>query len=230
MTTFVHLTKVSSNKKTGPIPVSTTSMNTCPVTCEFNTENSGGCYANGGPLRLHWQKVSDGERGMDWDAFVQSIAKLPKKQLWRHNQAGDLPHSHEYIDADMVMALVKANKGKNGFTYTHHDIGKPHNQTIVEMANDAGFTVNVSGNNPTQAARMKKETSAPVVSVVTSDFWNGSNAVNHNGESFVRCPAEYLENVSCATCGACAVSNRKSIIGFTAHGTQKKKASIIAKG
>lgn len=226
----VHLTKVSSNRKTGPIPVSTTEMSSCPTGCEFNSANSGGCYANGGPLLLHWKKVSDGERGMGWDAFCETIAKLPKKQMWRHNQAGDLPHANEYIDSDMVMALVKANKGKNGFTYTHHDIGKPHNRAMVELCNSSGFTVNVSGNNPDHAARLKSETSAPVVSVVTAEFWQDSNKREYDDNTFIRCPAEYKDDVSCATCGACAVTNRNSIIGFTAHGSQKKKASIIAKG
>lgn len=230
MTTFVHLTPISKNKKTGPIPVSTTSMNTCPLTCEFNNANAGGCYANGGPLRLHWQKVSEGERGMVWGDFCNKISKLPKKQLWRHSQAGDLPHSHEYIDADMLMDLAKANRGKRGFTYTHHDISKPHNRVAIEMANFVGFTINISGNHPKHAARLKSETTAPVVSVVSEDFWQGKNAVTAHGETFVRCPAEYIDDVSCANCAACAISGRKSIIGFTAHGTQKKKAAIIAKG
>lgn len=226
----VHITPKSKNAKTGPIPVTTSTESSCPSVCPLNTSNSGGCYANGGPLRLHWKKVTEGARGDDWDTFVGKIAKLPQGQLWRHNQAGDLPHSHEYIDADMVMSLIKANAGKRGFTYTHHDTGKPHNKAIVEMANAGGFTVNVSGNNPTHAARLYDEVNAPVVSVVSVDFWDEGNSTEFNGKRFVRCPAEYNDDVSCATCKACAVSDRKAIIAFTAHGTQKKKASIIAKG
>lgn len=221
----VHLTRISKNAKTGPIPVSTTEEKSCPTTCPFFGH---GCYASAGPLALHWRKVGDGERGMEWDKFVKEIAKLPKRQLWRHNQAGDLPHNHEYIDEDMVMALVKANRGKSGFTYTHHDIGKGHNRKMVESCNESGFTVNVSGNSPAHAAQLKSETTAPVVSVVAADFWQGKNKRVFNGEHFVRCPAEYKDNVSCATCGACASPSRVSIVGFTAHGTQKKKASIIA--
>lgn len=223
----VHLTRISKNAKTGPIPVSTSEEKTCPTTCPFFGQ---GCYASAGPLALHWRKVSGGERGMPWDEFCAEIAKLPKRQLWRHNQAGDLPHEHEYIDEVDTMKLVKANKGKSGFTYTHHDIGKPHNRIIVEMCNDRGFTVNVSGNNPTHAVQLKRATTAPVVSVVAAEFWGDRRSVKHDGETFVRCPAEYDKNVSCATCGACAVADRKAIIGFTAHGTQKKKASIIARG
>jgi hypothetical protein len=44
----------------------------------------------------------------------------------------------------------------------------------------------------------------------------------------VRCPAEYRD-ISCAQCGDgepfCARLNRKFIIGFTAHGPNKRKAA-----
>lgn len=227
MSTNVHLTRVSSNKKTGPIPVSTSAEETCPSTCPLF---GNGCYANAGPLKLHWSKVSGGERGMNWDEFCATIAKLPKRQLWRHNQAGDLPHIHEYIEENATLQLVKANKGKNGFTYTHHDTNKPHNLKIVELCNAGGFTVNLSGNNPSHAAELRKQTNLPTVSVVTAEFWNGKKKVTHDGVDFVQCPAEYNAETSCATCGACAVASRSSVIGFTVHGTQKKKAAIIAKG
>jgi hypothetical protein len=85
----VHLTLISGNEKTGPIPVSTTSADTCPDVCPL--KNGGGCYAEHGRLRIHWDKVSAGERGMDWDSFCHIIAGLPDKTFWRHNQAGDLP-------------------------------------------------------------------------------------------------------------------------------------------
>ena len=93
-----HLTEVSSNKKTGPIPVSTTSSDTCPPACPFN---DGGCYAKSGPLALHWKKVSEDQRGDDFDTFIDKIKKLPKNQLFRHNQAeicsdlatGSMPHN-----------------------------------------------------------------------------------------------------------------------------------------
>ena len=59
----VHITARSGNAKTGPIPVTTTERASCPTTCPFYDK---GCYAKSGPLALHWRKVSDGERGTDW--------------------------------------------------------------------------------------------------------------------------------------------------------------------
>ena len=73
----VHLTLKSANAKTGPIPVSTTTKESCPPDCAMRAE----CYASSGPLALHWAKVTAGERGTDWATFAQLIAELPDGQL-----------------------------------------------------------------------------------------------------------------------------------------------------
>src|SRR5210317_1974689 len=86
-----HLTRSSSNVKTGPIPVSTSSRATCPPTCPF-LEN--GCYAHAGYYtRLHWDAVTRGERGLPMAEFFREISLLPDGQLWRSNVAGDLTHT-----------------------------------------------------------------------------------------------------------------------------------------
>ena len=66
-----HLTLKSSNVKTGPIPVSTSSAATCPPTCPFN--NGEGCYAGSGPLALHWKKVTEKTRGDQFAEFLNKI-------------------------------------------------------------------------------------------------------------------------------------------------------------
>jgi len=71
----VHLTHSSSNSKTGPIPVSTTSADSCPPSCPLK---KAGCYANGGPLAIHWREVTEGRRGTDWGTFCAKIAALPE--------------------------------------------------------------------------------------------------------------------------------------------------------
>ena len=62
----VHITMKSNNRKVGKIPVTTTSADTCPDVCPFNTANEGGCYANGGSLAMHWAQVTRGGRGGGW--------------------------------------------------------------------------------------------------------------------------------------------------------------------
>src|SRR5215470_15282572 len=109
MATF-HLAPRSRNVKTGPIPVSTTSADTCPNACPLK---AGGCYAVANfHLRQHWNKVTNGTRGDDYDAFLGKIAALPDGQLWRHNQAGDLPGVADTIDVTALARLIEANAGR----------------------------------------------------------------------------------------------------------------------
>jgi len=225
----VHLTKKSNNAKTGKIPVSTTEQASCPNTCPFNHMNEGGCYAASGPLKLHWDKVSSHDRGMTWTDFCKEIEALPVGQLWRHNQAGDLPQDGKgTIDGFKLAKLVEANEGKRGFTYTHHNLENPKNFMAVFAANEAGFTVNVSANNIKEANDLKKSfPEFPITSVVAST--ETRKTFTDSGNKYVVCPATHNDKVSCETCKLCSISERDFIIAFPAHGTSKKKADNVAK-
>lgn len=212
-----HLTRKSSNAKTGPIPVSTTSGSTCPPACPFNRDNEGGCYADSGPLAIHWKKVTAGERGVSLDEFCEQIERLPEGQLWRHNQAGDLPGIGDHIAPVALRKLVAANAGRRGFTYTHKPMNE-HNQQLVRDANAQGFTVNVSTNSIAEvdeAMALK----LPVVTILTK---GDKVQMTEDGNRVVRCPAEYRDT-NCAECGLCAVPDRSYAIGFTPHGSGKKR-------
>lgn len=222
---FTHLTNPSRNKKTGPIPVSTTAADSCPSVCPFNHVNNGGCYADAGPLALHWRKVTEGKAGESYKRFLDKIAALPKGQLWRHNQAGDLQGKDNRISAKALRDLVQANKGKRGFTYTHKPMTTA-NAAIVREANDNGFTINLSGNNLAHADRLASLNAGPVVTVLPVDA--KENTTTPQGRKVVVCPATVRDNVSCATCKLCAISDRDFIIGFPAHGAAKRKAESIA--
>lgn len=230
--TYYHITPSSSNAKTGSIPVSITGKQSCPDTCPLN--NGNGCYAGAGPLVIHWRKVSEGSRGTNLQGFASAIAKLPKGQLWRHNQAGDLMHHQGYIDIMHLAAIVKANKGKRGFTYTHHIVEHghgdraEHNQQAIKKANVEGFTINLSANNPAHADALLALNIAPVVTIV--DEWKPGDSKTQQtpaGNIIVICPAVTSDDMNCAKCGLCQMQNRKSIVGFPVHGTQKKKARTI---
>lgn len=218
----VHLTLKSSNAKVGPIPVSTTERSSCGA-CPFKLN---GCYADYGPLALHWNKVSSGERGYDWDTFCGAISKLPDAQLWRHNQAGDLPHTNGKLDSAKISKLVGANSGKRGFTYTHH-AASPHNVQVLQYAKSMGFVVNLSANDLEQADRFTAH-NLPVVTVLPADQL--TNTVTPAGRRVVVCPAVTHDNVSCSTCQLCAKADREVIVGFPAHGSGKRKVIAIFKG
>ena len=217
-----HLTMVSSNVKTGPIPVSTSSRETCSPICPFF---DNGCYAESGPLRIHWEAVTHNMRGYSFDVFCEVISTLPDGQLWRLNQAGDLPHVGGYIDHGAMLTLCEANTGLKGFTYTHHDIDLGDNLSIIEQCNVAGFTVNLSANDLEHADTLYR-TGLPVCVVlpITQDI----NTYTPNGVKVVVCPSAIRENVSCMTCGLCQISYRNVIIGFPSHGPGAKKANAIA--
>jgi len=218
-----HLSLKSKNAKTGPIPVSTSARSTCPTTC---TLRGAGCYADDFPLAIHWNEVSNGTRGVSFTEFCDAIAALPEAQVWRHNQAGDLPHNDGVIDSAAVRDLVTANAGKRGFTYTHHDMSVSGNRSAVKRANDGGLTVNLSCDTVAQADSAKSLGIGPVVVVVPKD--TRENFKTPEGNSVVICPAATHKNVSCATCKLCAWSQRDVIIAFPAHGNKRKLVSIKA--
>lgn len=222
-----HLTPVSGNAKTGPIPVSTSHKDTCPDACPLKAK---GCYASGGPSNIHWKAVTEGKRGVDWEQFLLQVKAIRKGSLWRHNQAGDLPGKNELIDAVALDQLVMANKGRKGFTYTHYNPFEGLNGAVIEVANTQGFTINLSGNNMQHADELKANFKAPVVVIMPMADENPKVRYTPAGNKVVRCPAEYSDKVSCATCGLCQVADRNYIIGFTAHGVSKKHVSLIAKG
>lgn len=213
----VHLSLKSANAKTGPIPVSTSSKATCPTDCAMRA----GCYASSGPLALHWGAVSNGTRGTDWATFVDQIAALPDGQLWRHNQAGDLPGDGATVDPVALGELVHANIGRRGFTYTHYR--DADSLAWVRHANAWGFTINLSANDLSDADRLADTGAGPVVVVLSSDHTD--NTITPSGRRVVVCPATQRDDVSCATCQLCQ-RQCSTIVGFPAHGSRKRVIDI----
>ena len=143
--TTVHITKKSGNSKVGPIPVTTSSADTCPKSCAMYDQ----CYAKTGPQSWHWNKVTAGKRGGNWSELTDFVRSLKPHQVWRHNVSGDLPHTVvdnvEYIRLDLLKELVDANKSSDakGYTYSHHKLHS-HNLEALKYANQNGFTINAS--------------------------------------------------------------------------------------
>jgi len=231
MSLKVLFTRISGNTKTGLIPVSTSVKNTCPDACPLK---KGGCYAAGGHVNIHWLRLSKGLTGIDWKDFLKQITHLPRGQLWRHNQAGDLPGENNAIDCESLASLVKANKGRKGFTYTHKPVlpEQADKETIdtnvkaIADANKGGFVINLSANSLAHADRLKALGIGPVVTLLPAT--QTKNTFTEQGHKVVICPATYREGVSCASCKLCSVGARSVIVGFPAHGMSVKKANAIA--
>ena len=221
--------KVSTSEgpqaKIGRMFNSSTEEKSCPRTCPLK---GMGCYAELGHVGMAWRRLNNGEIKSltDWSGFCQKIKRLPKGTMWRHNVAGDLPHSGGRIDKDALSALVRANKGRNGFTYTHHALSD-ENLSQVKSANDNGFTINLSANGMHQVDDYA-DTGIPVVTVLPMDAPKVQRTAK--GRKVVVCPAVNSKRVKCDTCGICANPDRGYIIGFPAHGARKRKATAVAKG
>lgn len=231
------LTIQSYNSKTGGIPVSTSSADTCPDSCPLK---KNGCYADAGPMRFHWEKVTSGERGMSWAEFCVAVSKLPKNQMWRHNQAGDLPgklygcdphiegvvvDQIDLIDREKMNALIRANEGKRGFTYTHKTYWNSDLAT-AEMCNDNGFTVNLSANNIEHADRLMKSGWRNPVTVVLPQWEHRRSFRSPDGYLVKICQATYRP-ITCGACRWCQNRDRDFIIGVPIHGSQSYAASVV---
>jgi len=217
--------------KVGKVPVSTSSELSCPDSCPMRRKNSGGCYATSGPMLLHWRKVTEGSRGVEFDEFCELVSKFPDGQFWRHNQAGDLMGENETIDIPALEKLVESNKGKKGFTYTHK-YNSQENLDAIKKANDGGFTINLSGNTMEHGDELKALNISPVVCMLPSSV-NGAETktiITKGGNKVVVCPASYKDEVTCEKCQLCAKGNRSCLVGFPAHGTLKKKVDTFLKG
>ena len=214
LTTF-QFVATSSNKKVGPIPVTTTSINTCPDACPFKGK---GCYAENGRLGWNWKKVSAGERGSTLPDFCEKISGLSADTLWRHNQAGDLPGDGDAIDKPALLKIAAANVGRKGFTYTHKPVAddtpiQRENRLAIAEANRLGFTINLSSNNPKHADKLADIGCGPVVTVLPAGFI-GNAATTPAGRPIVVCRAALDEEMTCSTCRRCQKQGDRPIVGF----------------
>ena len=222
---FVHITKRSANAKTGRMPVTTTESSSCPTTCPHIT---GNCYAKSGfHLAQHWKKVTSHQRGGSWSDLCDHVSSLKPRQIWRHNQAGDLGYTtdqqgRELIRLDLLKSLVDANNasGAKGYTYTHHQL-HTHNLEAIKYANNNGFTVNASCDSM-QAADDAIAAGIPAVCVV--DNSQPVPARTPAGTRVLVCPAQ-TRDTNCKDCGICQQSNRKCVVAFLSHGSRAKKVN-----
>ena len=219
-----HLSRVSGNKKTGFMPVTTTSKNTCHG-CPFD---GNGCYAQSGPLALHWRKVSDGSRGVDWRQHLADLASLPTGSPLRLNQAGDLPNTMGRISRRYLRALadVVKRRGLKAWTYTHHDPAGGENAALIRAAQSSGLTVNVSTETEAAADRAVSAGLPAVLAVPSTE--TRSTWHTPAGNVVLVCPAQ-RRDTSCSDCMLChqAGRGRRVIVAFVAHGTSKRKADAV---
>ena len=187
------------------------------------------CYADAGYYtRMHWDKVTDGSRGTDWDQFLSKVRGLPNATRFRHNVAGDLwtTAKSKRIDLTKLRGLAKSSKHLDArWTYTHHP-RTPANLHAVRTSNRLGFTVNLSCESRGDAAHLARQ-GLPVTCVIPSD---AKPTFRHEDVPFVQSPATRDgSTVTCETCGGpggkplCSIADRDFVITFPAHGSRSSR-------
>jgi len=246
----IQFMPVSGNAKTGPMPVASSQSFTCPPACGAFFD----CYAKFHYIARHWRRLDSEDCGnlYTWAEFLTRLRRMPKGQLWRHNEKGDLPGEGNAIDHDALRQLVKANRGRNGFTYTHKPVfagsytvtgndkqsqssevseaTATANRAAIAEANAGGFTVNLSADTLADADRKAALAIGPVTVMLPSDATGGVRYRTPEGRKVTTCPAALDRNegrdINCAMCALCQRPERSGLIGFPAHGTAKKRASL----
>jgi hypothetical protein len=230
------ITDRTENQFTGPIMVTTSPRFTCPRVCAFRKHGSGPlagvCYAEHGAIGgFLWtlldrtaigRSIMNNIRVFGFEELLFAIRSLEPGSLWRHNVAGDLVSNDKVtIDRAALGALVEANRGRRGFTFTHYDVlTNVENRALIKEANDSGFTINVSGNSLAHADELADLQIAPVTVILSANATQ--NTKTPKGRTVVICPTN-THGVTCADCGLCSRAKRSTIIGFPASGGSKHR-------
>jgi len=134
------------------------------------------------------------------------------------------------VDAEYLQALLKAvPEDGMSWTYSHFPRGAI---PLPGTTDGPETTINISTDTESEAIASFNE-GYPTVIVVPSDQDEKMERIE--GVRFVRCPAEYIEHVTCEGCGGdkgplCARPRRDFVVKFTAHGGSKKRIDIKEEG
>jgi hypothetical protein len=231
----VHLSKTSNKKLGKGVYASTTSADSCPITCGMYKE----CYAKKGPQSWHWNKVNRAERGTDWLTFCSDVEKLKPGTLFRHNVSGDLPYKISYphetwrcidtVALDQLQCAVTNSEAKF-YTYTHTHTDTKYSETnldTIKRFSQPGFVINLSTEKPRDAFKFKRA-GFDVVITNTNVFNLAVDSIKThkkpadivvNGEAVpvIPCPEQYTDSATCASCKLCARANRDYVIAFKKH-------------
>ena len=214
-----HLTKNGNNSKVGHgVALTTNSRATCSPSCVFF---QNGCYADGAPLRFHWDRVTRGERGKPWREHLADLAALPAGSKLRIHQAGDLPHTAGRISRRYARALALAVKHLKAWSYSHHKL-TPSNLQLLRYMNRQGLTINASTETES-AADAAVAAGLPAVLTVDSAETRAQWSTAA-GNRVIVCPAQRRDGVTCSDCMLCHKRGRRVVVAFIAHGVSRRKA------
>lgn len=228
----------TNNRKLGPSCwVVTFSRDTCPDTCPLK---GAGCYAESGPLRLHWDRVSRGEAKAGgrtrWTGEgLMTLCHALETAPFRYGETLRLGDAGDPIGSELHWRFVHTLRDLKGrgvriILYSHADFRDPLLAADARTLAAEGIALNESRHG---AEGLPSPLERPSVTVVARDAWDAGPEIKRLSDderpvSIRRCPAEYADT-ACTRCGWCADATRRFVVGFTAHGTQKRKVEAISR-
>ena len=256
--TRFHLTYASQGKKIGLMSVGRSTTNTCPPSCAlYSKDGKGPCYDMLGHGGIHRRNHDAGKyQSFTQSEFVNIIRYDPRiTDVWRMFEGGDMPGEGDRLDEKSCLEIIDAcnESGKKPIIYTHKPIygvqlrgsleDRLHNRDVLckMMKRADGFAINISCDTPEEAKRALLF-GFDATLVQASD---APRTVKEVGKPLtVGCPNSHDERVQCSPhakitgkkpCGSgeplCLRPGRQYVVGFPAHGTQKKLIDLrIAQG
>lgn len=209
----VHLVAQSSNSKTGPMPVSYRGKDTCPTSCPFL---GNGCYGDGRLFAL----AHKFRQSLTLDRAREILAKRKANARYlRDRVVGDILTPDGKVDWQYLTAisLLGRHASLTVFGYTH--AWRLLRKRDVARLAKLGYVMNASCETPRQVSQA---ISLGMPAVITSGTIAESTMID--GRRVITCPAQTRDDVTCATCGLCAKTDRKVIIRFIPHGPSRKRA------
>lgn len=219
----VHLVADSGTSKTGRMPVTYRTSDSCPTTCPFLPKSlggNGGCYGTGRIFGIAAKYVAT----LSVDAALAKLKRMPKgSRFMRDRVVGDLvtPAGEFDMPYVKVIAHVANTAGLKVYGYTH---AWPI-MTAADVADvaESGYVLNASCETESD---VKRAVSLGMPTVLAGDSWIDGEMIG--GRRIVTCPAQTRDDVNCASCGLCAKPDRACTVRFLLHGPKNQAAASIA--
>jgi len=230
------ITHKSGNRITGPIMITTSPRSSCPSACPLRKGSEAkkpACVMpstvisviTSGPGLIEPALDKRSVAGFASTAFMNCSLPFATNRPVR---SGVITRRAIYrattkmtISRTRLQRLTEANRGRQGFTYTHFDVlNNAENRIAIAEANQDGFTINLSADTLAEGRSTGGAYIAPVTVVVPAG--TKGNTTTPEGRKVVICPARTQDNVTCASCGLCQ-RQRSAIIAFPALGRAKDR-------
>lgn len=222
--TYYQFVANSHNKKTGAMPVTSTSSNSCPVSCGLYND----CYGKSSYTRIQWDKLD--KKGIDFNQLCNLISSLRKNSPIRFNVVGDLSNNNGVVDSVKLIKLanIVKNRALDMILYTHLELFYL-NVKAFQLAFSKGLNINISCETIEKA---KKALNYGLNAVIVLPIGSINKVLKVDNLVIVRCPNEYNAKIQCVNCMLCSKNRveKRVVVAFTAHSTTKKRLSEKLQG